>query len=58
MAQDLDAQFEAWWNEVEGFSLRSERAIDDLKRAPEGVAYSWFLAAFQAGYYANPENGK
>ena len=39
--------FEDWFNELESFSLRSERFFADSKRDAETVR--WLRAAFEAG---------
>ena len=44
------ATFEAWFDELESFSLRSERFVCDLKRdKPPEVIFEWLRAAFDAG---------
>lgn len=51
---DLNKKFEDWFDELEGFSFRSERAIDDLFYASETnnveMIRQWMYAAFEAGY--------
>lgn len=53
-------QFDEWFNEIEVFSIRSERFYDDLDHHKEGVQGSynrmavWLKAAYAAGY----EQGK
>lgn len=50
----MQEQFDKWFNELEGFSFRSERAIDDLFYASETnnveMIKQWLYAAFEAGY--------
>jgi hypothetical protein len=54
---DLNEKFEDWFHELEGFSFRSERAIDDLFYASETnnveMIRQWMYAAFEAGYGVN-----
>lgn len=51
---DLNEKFEDWFYELECFSFRSERAIDDLFYASETnnieMIRQWLYAAFEAGY--------
>jgi hypothetical protein len=48
--------FEDWLNEIEGFSLRSERAYDDLVKNPKDPVdnwndiKAWLHAAYIAGW--------
>lgn len=50
--------FEDWLNEIEGFSLRCERAYDDLVVNPKDEVDNWqnikdwLKGAFDAGYEA------
>jgi hypothetical protein len=50
--------FMEWYDYLEGFSYRSERAIDDIYYAVETrnpqLIEQWLYAAFEAGY----EEGK
>jgi hypothetical protein len=54
--------FEEWLNELEGFSLRMERAYDDLVIKPKDTVDNWeqikiwLKAAFDAGYEAGEIN--
>ena len=54
--------FEDWLNESEGFSLRMERAYDDLVVNPKDTIdnwkeiKSWLKGAFDAGYEAGELN--
>jgi hypothetical protein len=42
--------FEAWFDELEQFSLRSERFVCDLERdRPNELIFEWLRAAFEAG---------
>ena len=42
--------FEAWFDELESFSLRSERFLVDVERnKPDQVMIEWLRAAFEAG---------
>ena len=44
------ATFEDWFDELEQFSLRSERFVCDLERdRPNEVIFEWLRAAFEAG---------
>lgn len=48
--------FDQWLNEIEGFSLRMERAYDDLVKDPKDPVDNWnqikewLKAAYEAGY--------
>ena len=48
--------FDQWLNEIEGFSLRMERAYDDLVKNPKDPVDNWnqikewLKAAYEAGY--------
>ena len=48
--------FEDWLNSIEGFSLRSERAYDDLVKNPKDPVdnwqdiKTWLEAAYLAGW--------
>ena len=48
--------FEDWLNTIEGFSLRSERAYDDLVKRPVDevdnwpAIKTWLEAAYMAGW--------
>jgi hypothetical protein len=54
--------FEEWLNELEGYSLRSERAYDDLVVNPKDMVDNWknikewLKGAFDAGYEAGELN--
>jgi len=54
--------FEQWLNELEGFSLRGERAYDDLVVNPKDEVDNWksikewLNASFYAGYEAGEFN--
>ena len=55
--------FNDWLNGIEGFSLRSERAYDDLTSIPKDtvnhwskIVVPWLNAAFDAGYKAGELN--
>lgn len=40
--------FEDWFDEIEGFGLRSERALNDLG-ASKATAIAWLRAAYEHG---------
>jgi hypothetical protein len=48
--------FDQWLNEIEGFSLRMERAYDDLVKNPKDPVDNWnqikdwLKAAYEEGY--------
>lgn len=48
--------FDQWLNELEGFSLRMERAYDDLVKDPKDPVDNWneikkwLKAAYEVGY--------
>jgi len=48
------SSFIEWYDELEGFSYRSERAIDDIYYAVNTgnvqLIKQWLYAAFEAGY--------
>lgn len=50
----MQKQFDDWFYELEGYSFRSERMIDDLYYASEtkdvSMMISWIKAAFEQGY--------
>jgi hypothetical protein len=54
--------FEDWLNELEGYSLRGERAYDDLVLHPKDeidnwkTIKQWLKGAFDAGYEAGESN--
>jgi hypothetical protein len=54
--------FEEWLNELEGYSLRVERAYDDLVLHPKDEIDNWknikewLKGAFDAGYEAGESN--
>lgn len=55
--------FEDWLNEIESFSLRSERVYDDLTSIPKDtvnhwryIVIPWLRSAFDAGYSAGEFN--
>lgn len=55
--------FNDWLNGLEGFSLRSERAYDDLTSVPKDtvnhwniIVIPWLRGAFNAGYEAGELN--
>ena len=54
--------FEEWLNELEGYSLRCERAYDDLVVNPKDevdnwqVIKQWLKGSFDAGYEAGELN--
>jgi hypothetical protein len=54
--------FERWLNELEGYSLRCERAYDDLVLHPKDevdnwkTIKEWLRGAFDAGYDAGQFN--
>lgn len=44
------ATFEDWFDELESFSLRSERFFVDVERnKPDSIMIEWLRAAFEAG---------
>jgi len=42
--------FDDWFNEVEVFSLRSERFYDGVDKFINDLILSWIKAAYEAGY--------
>jgi hypothetical protein len=52
--------FEDWLNEIEGFSLRSERAYDDLVKNPKDPVDNWndIKTWLQAAYIAGWDGSK
>ncbi len=46
---DNDASFNDWLGEIEGFSMRYERLMQDVKDNPHEAALYWIHAAFVAG---------
>ena len=52
--------FKEWLHEIENFSTRSERLIDDLagyQSGDEDIVYKWLKAAYDVGYEAGEEIG-
>ena len=47
--------FDEWWNEVEGFSLRSERALDGLGVSSAAHLEFWMKACWNAAIEAAQE---
>jgi hypothetical protein len=49
-----DNSFDDWFEEMEGFSFRSERFYDDFDFAAKtndyGVIIKWLQAAYEVGY--------
>ena len=47
-------RFEEWFEELEGYSFRSERFYDDFEYASKSgdtkVIVKWLMSAFQVGY--------
>lgn len=58
----MQEQFDQWFNELEGFSFRSERMIDDLYYAAEtkdvSMMINWIKTAFEEGYKAGIKDDK
>lgn len=52
--------FEDWLNTIEGFSLRSERAYDDLVRRPIDEVDNWLTIKvwLEAAYIAGWDDAK
>lgn len=52
--------FEDWLNTIEGFSLRSERAYDDLVLKPVDPVDNWptIKTWLEAAYYAGWDDAK
>jgi len=52
----IEKQFDAWFEEMEGFSFRYERFWDDFDYAKESKEnqrmVKWLRTAFEMGYYA------
>lgn len=46
---NLIAEFDKWFNEIELYSLKSERFFDDMKRQNSEVEVMWLKAAFIQG---------
>lgn len=44
----MNPKLEDWLNEREGFSIRKERLIDDIKQNPD-LVYAWLEEAFNQG---------
>ena len=51
--------FDQWLNEIEGFSLRMERAYDDLVKDPKDPVDNWnqIKEWLQAAYNAGVDSG-
>lgn len=54
MTQNLKSAFNDWFDELEGYSFRSERFWDDFDYAAKSKEYdlirNWLYAAFERGY--------
>jgi len=52
----IEKQFDAWFNELVGFSFRSEWFDDDFDYAKESkdnqIMVKWLRTAFEMGFYA------
>lgn len=42
--------YKEWTSEVEGFSTRHERMIEDISAGDTGNIIKWIMAAYDAGY--------
>lgn len=55
----IEEQFDNWFNELEGFSFRSERFWDDFYYASKSgdtkCIKKWLQTAFEMGYNASEE---
>ena len=51
LTEDLERKFHEYFNELERFSLRSERFADDVKRADFMVMREWMKSAYTQGCY-------
>ena len=53
---EVETQFDEWFNEMEGYSFRSERFWDDFDYAKKSKdtqsMVKWMRTAFEVGYYA------
>ena len=52
MKTETELQFLEWFNEIEGFGMRSERFYDDYSRHDVVNNVKWLKAAFEAGFEA------
>lgn len=54
------SKFETWLHSTEGFSLRSERAYDDLVKRPVDEVDNWptIKVWLQAAYYAGWDDAR
>jgi hypothetical protein len=43
MSKVEDIHFENWYNEIEGFSLRSERIYNDIASKQNDINYQWSI---------------
>jgi hypothetical protein len=54
---EIKKQFDAWFEEMEGYSFRYERFWDDFDYAKESKdcksMVKWLRTAFEMGYYAS-----
>jgi hypothetical protein len=46
---DVSRKFDQWWNQLEGFGLRSERFYADVDRADPAQLVQWLRAAYMQG---------
>lgn len=53
---EIKKKFDAWFEEVEGYSFRCERFWDDFDYAKESkdvrIIMMWMRSSFEMGYYA------
>jgi hypothetical protein len=50
-------EFYAWFDTIEGFTIREERFWDDCERGEKGVLFEWLRAAFEVGYQVGKRSG-
>ena len=56
--KELDDWFNDWFNELESYSMRSERFYELVKPSELGAVLGWLKAAFEAGVIAGSKELK
>lgn len=52
MKTEMELQFLEWFNELEGFGMRSERFYAEYQQRDSVNTVKWLKAAFEAGFEA------
>lgn len=49
--------YDEWMSEVENFSTRHERMIEDIATGDTGTIVKWIMAAYDVGYEEGEHDG-